>query len=410
MLSAIKMRNLVIKYAQLGQKNPDYYFIQGYLLGLTLNPKTVVFSTWLSDLFGDMGAQDKLHLEYIRAIHQLYNVQMDKVMSDDLALPSKCVLSTNNFKQSLQPEQPLPQWCGGMLTAIELINSQNLTVDQSIELDNLTFLLTGFSSDDAAKSAFLMSGQDYQKQALHYKRSLTMHLSNTLFVMRFKDAQSLDDDMFFEEELMAQDQLEQVMSVVLNNDSPAVMEMLEGVIAHLDQRMGQQFITDNTGMFWMLSETKPYMTLRARHAQLLFNNGQLQAAIDELQQLIKLNPSDNQANRYPLINYLLLAKQWTQVEQLIETFNENSLFMLAAKTLRMFVSHGDCDEANHFKKSLRRSSKYFERYITGQLKAPKDIDNCYLPGDKNEVFYYLSESGKEVWRSVDGALFWLRRL
>ena len=33
----------------------------------------------------------------------------------------------------------------------------------------------------------------------------------------------------------------------------------------------------------------------------------------------------------------------------------------------------------------------------------------YSPGDKTEVFTYLSLGAKETWRSVEGALFWLRR-
>ncbi|WP_404343434.1 hypothetical protein [Pseudoalteromonas mariniglutinosa] len=49
-MSPAKIRSEVIKLSKLSVKQPDYYFIQGYFLGLGLLPDIIMPSQWQPDL------------------------------------------------------------------------------------------------------------------------------------------------------------------------------------------------------------------------------------------------------------------------------------------------------------------------------------------------------------------------
>ena len=409
MLSPANMRIGVIKYSSLTEHNPDYYFIQGYLIGLAVCPEMVDFPEWHSGLFGEISPAAFDSTVHIEALQQLYNSVMDKVMAQDLKMPAKCVLSKKDFAGSLAQGQPLPQWCLGLLKAFKLINKRKLTRVQKAELKTLTGILNGFTSVVKAKKQFLMLSRDYQVNAFEFKRLLTTYLSNTIYEMRFSEAAqskqggesiSIDD---------VNQQMSDFISFVMSHDDVDIIAQISDVLPILEHAMGESFMAQNAGHFWGLTETRPYMRLRARRAQLHFAHGDVASAITELQTLLQLNPNDNQANRYPLANYLIIQKSWHELADLIDTYSEQSLFMLAADALACFALTGDSAQAKQLKHQLKQVNPHFEAYITGQKKAPKEATLGYSTGDKSEVFCYLDLAGKEVWRSVEGALFWLRK-
>ncbi|NQY65643.1 MAG: UPF0149 family protein [Alteromonadaceae bacterium] len=420
MLSSLKMRTQVIKYSSLSDHQPDYHFILGYFMGLATCPVLIPFSRWFADLFGTVNFDECHEIDYMNAVLQLYNTQMEKVMLQDLKLPAKCVLSKKNIEASLAKGQPLPQWCSGMLKALEFIEHRKLNKNQKQELHSLKDLLLGYTSVTHAKQAFSIMSADYQYIAHESKRMLATYICNTIYYMRFADddlsefdclldGEDEEFDEYGEFEDIGQDAFEGFMFTVMTESGACIKTVLDEVIGHIEDDMGEAFIKENTGLFWGLHQTRTYMTLRSRRARLNFSDGNLAEAIDELQELLVLNPNDNQANRYPLFNYLILAKRWQELDKLLLTTVEPSLFVFSAKVLSCYAQYGDCKESNELKKQLKKANKYFERYITGQNKTPEEPPEFYQPGEKTEVFVYLNMAGKETWRSVEGSLFWLRK-
>jgi len=334
---------------------------------------------------------------------------MDKVMAQDLKLPAKCVLSKKDFSGSLAKEQPLPQWCNGVIKALKFIDKRSLNTAQKEELKQLSEILSGFTSVAKAKKQFDMSGGNYQYNAFEFKRLLTTYLGNTIYEMRFAGADSGDEASSPYDLDQLNEELQGFVDFALSNNQPEIIKQLDEVINVLEHSMGKAYFEQNTGFFWGLLETRSYMRLKARRAQLNFEHGAVDNAISDLQELLLLNPNDNQANRYPLANYFVLTKRWHDLEQLLKDYEEQSLFMLSVDTLACYALTGASEQSNELKRQLKQSNKHFEAYITGRKKAPTGPTLGYSVGDKTEVFCYLELAGKEVWRSVDGALFWLRQ-
>ena len=72
-----------------------------------------------------------------------------------------------------------------------------------------------------------------------------------------------------------------------------------------EKALGKAAFRDDVGLFWGILETRPYM--RARHglAQALWDKGLRDEAVEHYQEMLRLNPNDNQGIRYPLIDCLL---------------------------------------------------------------------------------------------------------
>ncbi|WP_024604316.1 MULTISPECIES: hypothetical protein [unclassified Pseudoalteromonas] len=180
-----------------------------------------------------------------------------------------------------------------------------------------------------------------------------------------------------------------------------LLEVMEGLIT-------KQYIKDNTGHFWGLHETRPYMMLRAHRAKINALHGYTQKAQSELEDLLKLNPNDNQANRFLLMNCLIINKEWEKLDALLADFDFQELHTTASLALSAFVKHGDSKPANDYKKMLKQQSKHFVKILTGQEKL-KEQPPYYSPGSKEEVGVYLDSLGKQAWISVPASLFWLRK-
>jgi uncharacterized protein HemY len=152
------------------------------------------------------------------------------------------------------------------------------------------------------------------------------------------------------------------------------------------------------------------MQLRSRRAGLKFEKGQTKEAAEELKALIVLNPNDNQGLRIPLSSWLIIQQNWSGLADLLALYaDEISLPMLAAKALLLYAQEGDSAKAKKAKKQMHQSNKHAIKYLTGQKKA-KHTPEFYQLGDASEAEMYVAEYAKQAWRSVPGALFWLRKV
>ena len=80
---------------------------------------------------------------------------------------------------------------------------------------------------------------------------------------------------------------------------------------------------------------------------------------------------------------------------------------MGGKALLAYHNDPKGEEASRAKRALLDANKYVLKYLTGQKKV-KHFRGMYSPGSADEAELYIMEHGKEAWRSVAGALFWLR--
>lgn len=73
-------------------------------------------------------------------------------------------------------------------------------------------------------------------------------------------------------------------------------------VVHLAERdLGPDFFRDHRGHFWSMIETRPYMRARSGLTAALVRAGRREEAIEHLEDMLDLNPNDNQGLREPLL-------------------------------------------------------------------------------------------------------------
>ncbi|MBB1401263.1 UPF0149 family protein [Pseudoalteromonas sp. SG45-1] len=413
-MSPAKIRSDVIKLSELSTKKPDYYFIQGYLMGLGVLPQLLVPSEWHPDLFGEFNIQNETELKYLESLKALYNQSMDKVIQNELKMPAKCSLSKQDYRESLKPNMPLPNYCKGVLQALKNINKRMLNTDQKRSINSFTTVLKAFTSPKIAAKEF---GEFAQYNAQEYKRNYVYFMADAIFELRFSNERAVFDENeaefnnhFLDEEPNELDEFDELLELVLADTELKALEPMQMLLEIMESGLiTKQFIKDSTGYFWGLHETRPYMMLRAHRAKIHALHGYTQKAQSELEELLKLNPNDNQANRFLLMNCLIINKQWEKLEALLADFDFQELHTTASRALSAFVKHGDSKPANDYKKMLQQQNKHFSKILTGQEKLKEQQPSYFSPGSKEEVAVYLDSLGKQAWISVPASLFWLRK-
>ncbi len=409
------IRSEVLKLSKLSVKQPDYYFIQGYLIGLGALPQMLMPSQWQQDLFGTFKFEAQEQLKLIDSLMALYNQSMQKVMQQDLKMPAKCSLSKTDYRESIQPNTPLCNYCKGVLQALKHIEQKTLSTTQKQALKSISKLLKAFSNEKAAAKLF---GEYAQATAQEYKRNYVYFMSDAIQELRFSNDATLiaDDDpeflnTFLEDENEHQyDEFDELLNLVLNDTELKALEPLKMLLELMESGLiTKQFIKDNTGHFWLMHETRPYMQLRAHRARINVLHGNIPAAQTELEELLVLNPNDNQANRYLLMNCYIINGEWQKLNAFLANFDSEELHATASRALSEYHKNGESSKAKQYKKQLKQLNKHFIKILTGQEKLKSNDLDFYTPGSKEEVGVYLESLGKQAWIATEGSLFWLRK-
>lgn len=417
MTSKRQIRSDINKLTALSSKQPEYYFIHGFITGLAVAPALVKPSQWQPLLFGEIEFESESQLQLLQSLMALYNEIMQNCMNEAIKLPTECKLSTDKPELSVNSGQPLPQWCTGFLNALNLIEVSQLSELQMHMLTMAEMSFLTFTSYVNLRAACRYAGENWRSEARTIRRQLNEELLGLIEVIRFNELDDEDDDLWDEEDEFDADfdaesvklaELEEKFDFAFYDDSDEAQQQMNELINDFEKEHGPEFFKENAGRFWFMHETRPYMMLRTKRARMKFDNKDHAGAIAELQDLLHLNPMDNQGNRFPIASWLVIEKDWEGLKQLIKQFDEPEVPILSSKALMYYSLAPDSAETKAAKKALLKANKHLVKYLTGQKKV-KEAPEFYSPGQASEAEMYLLEYGKEAWRSVPGALFWLRQ-
>ena len=98
-----------------------------------------------------------------------------------------------------------------------------------------------------------------------------------------------------------------VVLAELSHDPEEARALYEQGVAAGRRALGPDVFAEETGHFWGIVTTRPYMRARFGLAQCLEALDRLEEAIEHYRELVRLNPNDNQGVRYSLLAALLLA-------------------------------------------------------------------------------------------------------
>jgi tetratricopeptide (TPR) repeat protein len=161
-------------------------------------------------------------------------------------------------------------------------------------------------------------------------------------------------------------------------DHREALRLYEQGVAAGERALGPRAFQEDVGHFWGILETRPYMRARVGLAQHLWMQGRREEAVGHLQDMLRLNPNDNQGLRYVLAGWLGNLRR-----------------------------EGDTPAARKLLKAALKANKHVVPYITGESLPPLELPGAYSPGDESEAIIYVHES-LPGWKETPGAVDWVR--
>jgi tetratricopeptide (TPR) repeat protein len=172
--------------------------------------------------------------------------------------------------------------------------------------------------------------------------------------------------------------------------------------------IGEKMFAEETGYFWGILETRPYMRARGGLANTLWELGRRQEAIDHYWEMLRLNKQDNQGIRYILAVCLLEDKRDDELGKLLSLNADDGMAMLQyARALLAFRREGPSREAGRYLQQAIKSNPHVPAYILGLKRIPKERPLYLDWGGEREAAYVASEV-KHIWWREEGAIRWLR--
>lgn len=161
------------------------------------------------------------------------------------------------------------------------------------------------------------------------------------------------------------------------------------------------------GEFWGFHQTRPYMRAMAGLAATYFNSDQIQRAINTWEEMLELNPNDNQGVRYGLITALLTVKKFKDAEKLLNDYEDDgSATWLYSKAYLFYNQKNKKPLATKVLVNAFRFNPYVPFYVFGIRDMPDEMPQYVGFGDENEAIEYV-DSAVHLWGENKKIMKWL---
>lgn len=192
-------------------------------------------------------------------------------------------------------------------------------------------------------------------------------------------------------------------------DAPTRKALIEGLKKAVEvgeRALGAKFIQENKGHFWLLLETRPWMRALDRLASEQKDAGLNLDAIGIYEQMLELNPNDNQGVRDPLLGLYLTVGDLKGAGKLLKKYEKDALANFAwGRVLERFLAD-DRAGAKAALEIARAANRHVELYITARKPLAEDPPEMYSPGSEEEAVLLLSNLG-DAWAAHKEATVWL---
>ena len=192
-------------------------------------------------------------------------------------------------------------------------------------------------------------------------------------------------------------------------DTQASCELFRKGVEAGERALGPATFKEETGHFWGILETRPYMRARAGLAQCLWALDKQKEAVGHYGDLLRLNPDDNQGIRYLLAPCLLHLGRDKELASLLEDHDDGTAQWQYLEALSIYRRDGDTPLARRRLKRAIRSNRHVPDFILGRRGLPENDPGAISLGGEDEAACCAAEL-EEGWRATPGALDWLGQL
>lgn len=191
------------------------------------------------------------------------------------------------------------------------------------------------------------------------------------------------------------------------NAEQAISFYMQGVAAG-ERALGPQAFEDYKGSFWGVLETRPYMRAREGLALALWAVGDSDAAIIHFQEMLALNPNDNQGVRYALLALLQEAQDDESLRKLLKRYKDDaSAQWFYTQALVTYRQYKGGIRANKKLSAALAYNPFVPQYLLGRKRLPKHHPSTISFGNEDEAVDYVA-GALPFWYDTPGALDWLR--
>lgn len=180
-------------------------------------------------------------------------------------------------------------------------------------------------------------------------------------------------------------------------------------VAAGERALGEEFFKENKGSFWGIIETRGYMRARQGLYQCLWSLGQKEEAIAHCEEMLSLNPNDNQGVRYDLAAYLFEINDLERLSRLIKKYaGDSSTFWQYSRALLAYYKRGESKKANRELRRALEKNPFVPAYLLQARALPEEIPEFYALGSNQEAILYTA-SFCVGWYRKPESLLWLAR-
>lgn len=190
------------------------------------------------------------------------------------------------------------------------------------------------------------------------------------------------------------------------NVAEAIRFLEDGVRAG-ERALGQKIFEEEAGYFWGILETRPYMRARFDLAHLLCLGGKRAEGIIHMQDLLRLNPGDNQGVRQELAVCLLEEGNLEALGKLLDEYpDEYSAVWFYSRALMKYRQEGRTPAGDACLVEAFEQNRFVPLYLLGKKRFPARSPEYISIGDDTEAIVYALDS-ERVWHDTRGALMWM---
>lgn len=188
--------------------------------------------------------------------------------------------------------------------------------------------------------------------------------------------------------------------LMMVDDAKTLMEeyqLIYKAVSVGKEDLGEAFFKENEGHFWGLVETRPFMRAKAELAKYHVNYGNTSDAVTEYEEMLILNPNDNQGIRYILFPLYIDLQRFEDAKNLIEQFDDDlSASSLFSYALANYFTEGLTAKTIQILEQANHENPYIKDYLVGNIKLPEKQFDAIRLGDKSEAITYVQDN-KYLW-------------
>jgi tetratricopeptide (TPR) repeat protein len=165
---------------------------------------------------------------------------------------------------------------------------------------------------------------------------------------------------------------------------------------------------DGIGNFWMIHETRPFMRCMQALADCLRHMNRFHDAISIYEEMIRLNPNDNQGVRDQLLLCLLRINDYNKFIKYDKLYkDDHGAFPSFNRALFAFKTLGSSPRSIGILQHAAESNKHvIPRLLMKEISD--EFPEGYGMGDEKEAKYYCFFA-HEIWHETKGVIDWIRK-